>query len=42
MNSPMMPGQNSIGTNAATVVAVDATTAMPTSAVPLRRRLQRS
>ena len=33
MNLPMMPGQKSIGAKAATVVAVDAATAMPTSPV---------
>ena len=36
MNSPMMPGQKSMGANAATVVAVEATTGPPTSAVPRR------
>ena len=34
MNLPMMPGHRSIGANAATVVAVEAATASPTSAVP--------
>jgi hypothetical protein len=34
MNSPMMPGQNTIGRKAATVVAVLAATATATSFVP--------
>ena len=41
MNLPMTPGQKSIGTNTATVVAVEATTAAPTSAVARRAASKR-
>ncbi len=41
MNSPMMPGQKSIGAKAETVVAVEAVTAAPTSAVPCLAASQR-
>ena len=35
MNSPMTPGQNTIGRKAPTVVAVDVITGHATSAVPI-------
>ncbi len=41
MNLPMIPGHRSIGANAATVVAVDAATARPTSLVASRAASQR-